>query len=281
MYVQVEKPKKNKSRAVANYFVQRKNKGKSDFNSVAERTLSSLTQMKCIQRVADGSSVFSKIATDLGTNSFYSKPRMGTKYTGTPQDLAEFIAGTSTNKTLSDLSLTKETDVVSKIDDGNYYCAANRKLPVGDNKKREFYGYKNPDKASSVGQQIMIKGLNNLPFVNAKIATDKGVGKSLSDLNVGESATYLQDHGKFTCKRNPSDNNLSWSDCIMGHAGNGASGHFNSTGHKQDKSTNQSWNKDPNSYQGPENSSTSSGTGATSDKYLTPLEEKNSHADWT
>ena len=71
---------------------------------------------------------------------------------------------------------------------------------------------------------------------------------------------------------------LRFDDAILGHAGTGASGHWNTDGHRQDREANYRWNQLPENYHGPEHWQESSASGAAAERYRLP--GKDSHASW-
>jgi hypothetical protein len=130
---------------------------------------------------------------------------------------------------------------------------------------RSKYGYSNPKKDSDVGLKILSKGLRSdspQPILR-------------------DDASYHKEKARYHSTRPGSIyTDFEYSDAILGHKDPGASGHWNRIGHKQSKAANQAWNKDPNSYQGPEHEKESSASGASAERYKVPSKAIGSHPDW-
>lgn len=243
-----------------------------------------------IIQMVTGTDVINTLENDLGSDSFFTIDTMYNAYSGASTELDDFI-NQNLDKDLNDLAYTreKEMNVASGTAPykGDYYCPdANHDLPIdaSNSSARDFYGFDNPSKSSGAGNEIMMKGLENLMDVNQQIDNDYGNdGTTIDDLNVGNTTYYLKNYGTYTCQRT-GQTNLAWADCILGHDDNtheGASGYFNDEGHENDEATNKAWNKDPANYWGPEEASASSGSGSAAPRYRTPLWEINSCDDWT
>ncbi len=127
---------------------------------------------------------------------------------------------------------------------------------------RSKYGYQNPPKTSSAGLKILSKGLRS--------DSPKPIRKSDADYHQLE-ASYDSWRGRKRFK---------FPVAILGHKDPGASGHWNLHGHKQTKSDNTTWNKDPANYVGPEHKDESSASGGSSERYEVPMKARGSHSSW-
>lgn len=130
---------------------------------------------------------------------------------------------------------------------------------------RAIFGYANPAKTSSPGLQILSKKFSDripVPTVSERASAAFHTAKAFYDSwNTGRK------YFPFPV-------------AILGHAGTGASGHWNSIGHTQTKQQNQTWNKDPANYGGPEHEADSSASGGKAERYIMPSEERGSHESW-
>ena len=131
--------------------------------------------------------------------------------------------------------------------------------------RRAYYGYSNPSKDSAVGIQILAKGVENWD--------------ALPDDKSFLDREWHQNTARYRCVRTGATG-LTFSQVILGHAGEGASGHFNTVGHTQPKASNQAWNRSAGSYQGPEDASASSASGSESDFYRIPAAFYGSNSEW-
>ncbi|UGU16058.1 DUF4157 domain-containing protein [Sinomicrobium kalidii] len=141
---------------------------------------------------------------------------------------------------------------------------------------RNKYGYRNPNKASSKGIQILVKGLMRESRYGYK------AGKE-TDLN------YLMTRARFKDSLN-NISGLKWDQVILGHGSIGASVHWNSgggsgpnqPGHTQTKDQNFQWNQNVANYHGPEDKYKSKASGAGTENYQTPGPPNNpdSHPMW-
>ncbi|MFB2891750.1 DUF4157 domain-containing protein [Aerosakkonemataceae cyanobacterium BLCC-F50] len=130
---------------------------------------------------------------------------------------------------------------------------------------RSKYGYSNPAKDSAVGLQILSKGLRS----------------DSPEPILKDDANYHKNKAQYDSTRPGSTyKNFVYSFAILGHKDPGASGHWNRIGHKQSKAENQAWNKEPNSYQGPEHKEESSASGGSAERYRVPSKAIGSHSDW-
>lgn len=130
---------------------------------------------------------------------------------------------------------------------------------------RSKYGYSNPSKTSSVGLQILSKGVLGSPTSQEK-----------------QSADYHQDTATYESMRPGSGyTGFRFPDAILGHKESmGASDHWNEIGHTQTKEQNSVWNRSPSSYQGPEHKTESASSGGSSARYLVPSKIAGSHSSW-
>ncbi|TND02440.1 MAG: hypothetical protein FD123_4113 [Bacteroidetes bacterium] len=240
-----------------------------------------------VQRVIDGDDFLTQVETDMGTSSFWSRGHLENLYSGNGADVTDFFNGALTKDT-TDLTSINEKNWPSRTGDGTYYCTANRQLPVDANGggARAFYGFNNPAKTSANGQEIMLKGIENMPAVETAM---QGAGElndptaTFAAQSVANRAYYLRTYGTFECQRTHQAG-LGWDDCILGHddtVHTGASGYFNDAGHGDDGATNGVWNRDPANYWGPEETAASLASAAAAPRYRTPLNEIGSHDDWT
>lgn len=138
---------------------------------------------------------------------------------------------------------------------------------------RSKYGYSNPKKTSSVGLEILSKGLLG------SYDSDRNIKPATP--NEKKDATYHQDRARYKSVV-PSSQYLDFPfpEAILGHAGKGASGHWNAIGHTQTRAENQTWNKDPNNYHGPEHEKESAASGSQAPPYELPTKERGSHESW-
>lgn len=138
--------------------------------------------------------------------------------------------------------------------------AGQREVSKGNRSK---YGYSNPKKESTIGLEILSKGLNPMP---------KGDPKS-RDFHMNKARYHSMRLGsKYT--------NFAFPSAILGHGKEGASEHWNRIGHKQPKQKNVDWNYDPKNYHGPEHEYESAASGGSSDRYRVPSKHAGSHPDW-
>lgn len=127
---------------------------------------------------------------------------------------------------------------------------------------RSKYGYQNPAKTSPEGVTILNKGLRS--------DSPKPIRRKDADYHQ-TLATYDSWRGRKRFK---------FPVAILGHKDPGASGHWNLHGHKQAKSANTTWNKDPANYAGPEHKDESSASGGSSERYRVPMKAIGSHLSW-
>lgn len=127
---------------------------------------------------------------------------------------------------------------------------------------RAKYGYSNPNKRSSVGLQILTKGLraDSPPPI---LATD---------------ASYHEGKARYDSWRGR--RNFGFPVAILGHKDPGASGHWNTKGHQQTRDDNQAWNRNPDNYAGPEHEDESSASGGSAERYRVPSKAAGSHSSW-
>ncbi|WUH63862.1 hypothetical protein OHR86_31785 [Streptomyces sp. NBC_00441] len=138
---------------------------------------------------------------------------------------------------------------------------------------RAKYGYSNPSKASPVGLEILSKGLLGSLGANGKIKRATPSEKT--------DAAYHQNHAQYKSVLPGSPyKKFPFPDAILGHAGKGASGHWNAIGHTQEREKNQAWNRDPINYHGPEHEKESSASGGKAQRYELPTKERGSHESW-
>ena len=129
---------------------------------------------------------------------------------------------------------------------------------------RSKYGYSNPSKTSSVGKQILSK---------------KFSARTPTPIRAGDT-DYHTDYALYDSWNVPSRRNFRFSVAILGHAGDGASGHWNLTGHTQPRAANQAWNRSVSSYGGPEHEEDSSRSGGSAQRYNVPSKLAGSHSSW-
>ncbi|MFE7623264.1 hypothetical protein [Streptomyces sp. NPDC057509] len=138
---------------------------------------------------------------------------------------------------------------------------------------RAKYGYSNPSKTSPPGLKILSKGLLGSLDSNGKIKSATSSEK--------EDATYHQNLARYkSVLPGTIYKNFPFPNAILGHAGDGASGHWNTVGHTQEREKNQAWNKDPINYHGPEHEKESSASGSKAQRYELPTKERGSHKSW-
>ncbi|HUE78395.1 MAG TPA: hypothetical protein VMN38_02015 [Sphingomicrobium sp.] len=130
---------------------------------------------------------------------------------------------------------------------------------------RSKYGYSNPNKKSSVGLTILSKGLR----------------KDSPQPQEPTSAEYHVKKARYDSQKPGSGwKNFRFPVAILGHKDPGASGHWNREGHKQTKAENQTWNRNPKNYVGPEHEDESSASGGASERYIIPAKVLGSHRSW-
>ncbi|MFC5154785.1 hypothetical protein [Streptomyces amakusaensis] len=138
---------------------------------------------------------------------------------------------------------------------------------------RHKYGYSNPSKTSAEGMKILTKGLLG----------KKGPNNTYVPATAGEEASpaYHQGQALYRSVVNPHIyKEFPFPFAVLGHAGKGASGHWNRYGQFQTRSENMVWNKDPKNYHGPEHKKESAASGGSAEGYETPSREKGSHESW-
>ncbi|MFE6730244.1 hypothetical protein ACFVDN_20460 [Streptomyces californicus] len=138
---------------------------------------------------------------------------------------------------------------------------------------RSKYGYSNPGKTSPAGLEILAKGLLG----------SYDVGRRIQPATPSEEkdATYHQDLARYKSVIASSPyTDFPFPEAILGHAGDGASGHWNTIGHTQTRDQNQAWNKDPENYHGPEHEKESAASGSKAQRYELPTKERGSHESW-
>lgn len=157
-----------------------------------------------------------------------------------------------------------------------------RQIPPGAASRRTLFGYSNPSHDSPTGRSVLAKGiawdkLENLGINRTNVsATDWNFLNSQAwfiSVRPGTSHTYSENH----------DGTYQRSRAILGHdesSVKGASDHWNKYGMKQTRSSNISWNNNPNSYWGPEERHESASSGSDSPPYLDPHPEQGAHESW-
>ena len=137
---------------------------------------------------------------------------------------------------------------------------------------RQKYGYVNPKKTSRVGLVILSKGLLGAwvkgEFIRAtsQQKMDSGYHQQLAHYKSARDASAYPDF-KFDV-------------AILGHAKPGASGDWNTKGHKRTREQNYEWNQSPSNYHGPEHEEESAASGAEAERYELPTKERRSHKSW-
>ena len=127
---------------------------------------------------------------------------------------------------------------------------------------RAMYGYSNPNQRSPVGLQILSKGLRaDSPRPQQRTVAEYHVTKARYDSWRGRQ-------------------NFGFDVAILGHKGTGASGHWNTIGHKQTREQNHAWNFDPANYEGPEHEDESSASGGSAPRYNIPSKAAGSDPSW-
>ncbi|MFB6829623.1 phage tail protein [Streptomyces hydrogenans] len=138
---------------------------------------------------------------------------------------------------------------------------------------RHRYGYSNPAKTSVEGLVILTKGLLGSQAPDGSLVRATPTEE--------KDASYHQNKARYKSVVNPSKYpNFGFEDAILGHAGEGASGHWNKYGHMQTREKNIAWNRDPVNYHGPEHKEESSASGGKAQRYRVPCEEDESHESW-
>ncbi|MCY4725930.1 hypothetical protein NYO98_06545 [Nocardioides sp. STR2] len=136
---------------------------------------------------------------------------------------------------------------------------------------RQKYGYVNPKKTSAPGLEILSMGLLGRrikgEFVKATAQEKRDPG-------------YHQKWAHYESAVPGGDPDFMFDEAILGHAGEGASGHWNTKGHLQDREANYAWNQRPSSYHGPEQAQESAASGADAQRYELPTKERGSHHSW-
>ncbi|MCR6641406.1 MAG: hypothetical protein NVV82_21035 [Sporocytophaga sp.] len=152
-------------------------------------------------------------------------------------------------------------------------------------RNRDTYGYTNPKQTSEVGRIIIIKGL----IVEVDPSSPTGYKYNYSP-GKEKDLSYLQSDARYKCVRTGAI--IEWDEIHMGHHDDvGCSVHWNkggghgpntNSGHTQTKEQNKAWNNNPDNYQGPEERKASSGSGGSTEGYLTPGPPNNpdSHPMW-
>jgi hypothetical protein len=95
------------------------------------------------------------------------------------------------------------------------------------------------------------------------------------------SSDYHQNYARYDSMRGM--RNFGFEDAILGHDDSeheGASGHWNETGHTQTKSDNLSWNRSLDAYWGPEHRRESAASGGSAPRYRVPGKDIGSHTMW-
>ncbi len=139
--------------------------------------------------------------------------------------------------------------------------AGQREVSPGNRAK---YGFTNPAKTSTVGLQILTKGLRS---------------DSPPPIQSG-SAEYHQTKARYDSKRGPAHKNFGFDVAVLGHGPEGASTYWNRIGHTQAKADNKAWNNDAANYHGPEHEAESAASGGSSERYRVPSQLIGSHSDW-
>ena len=141
---------------------------------------------------------------------------------------------------------------------------------------RSKYGYTNPNKKSSKGIEIMLKGL----------IKEKRYGYQTGEEN---NLEYLMKEARFLDRKNKII--ITWDEAELGHGDVGASEHwnrgggfgpYNKPGHTQTKVQNKKWNQNPDNYHGPEHHTLSARSGGAAALYKVPGPPNNpdSHPMW-
>lgn len=166
---------------------------------------------------------------------------------------------------------------------------------------RNKYGYVNlggthPDKLKILSKNrgdpyggidwdnsVVRKGMVKLNIINKpdKRLTTEDKRKA------AESPDFHESYARYISARGDYSRPFSFADAIQGHgeksAGysyDGASGHWNEKGHKQERDKNTTWNQDPKNYWGPEHRSESNASGGKAPRYLVPHKDIKSHKSW-
>lgn len=150
-------------------------------------------------------------------------------------------------------------------------AAAEQRQTHPDNRFK--YGYSNPPKTSAAGLEILSKGL--LGSVNPSGGFTPATSSEKTD------PAYHQQHARYKSVADPVKYpKFPFPEAILGHAGKGASGHWNRIGHLQTREENRAWNQQPSNYHGPEHKDESSASGSLAERYELPTRERGSHASW-
>ena len=128
--------------------------------------------------------------------------------------------------------------------------------------QREFYGYRNPAKASKAGLTILSRGLVSAP-------------------PIGDKKPYSLEYHltQAIYKSWKTSTRFGYADAILGH-GLGASHHWNQIGHKRTKEQNQAYNLNVESYGGPEYKPESDASGEKASFYRVPAKISGSNDEW-
>jgi hypothetical protein len=140
-----------------------------------------------------------------------------------------------------------------------------------DNRRK--YGYVNPKKTSQVGLQILSIGLLGRRLRDGSFVAATAAERRDPD--------YHQKKAHYVSVTDPGGYpDFMFGAAILGHAPPGASGHWNTKGHKQEREKNYEWNQKLSSYHGPEHWLESSASGASADRYELPTKARKSHESW-
>jgi hypothetical protein len=134
--------------------------------------------------------------------------------------------------------------------------------------KRNDYGFDNSYIPAAAEVSILNKGLDLGSLPNAPTAQERN------------TLRWHVTSGRYQCVRTKVGG-LTYAEVSLGHeGGEGASEYWNRLGHTQTYAQNLAWNKDPNSYWGPEKSGASAGSGTAAPLFRIPAKFFGSHEMW-
>ncbi|SFD74003.1 protein of unknown function [Chitinophaga sp. CF118] len=145
-------------------------------------------------------------------------------------------------------------------------------------RNRDNYGYTIKfKKTDAFALPILRKSI----IREARFGWKPGLENNMAYLTSGR-ARYECAKTKQNAKGDPSykRKEVKFADCILGHAGDGASGHWNRIGHKQTKADNEAWNKQTRNYHGMEDKDVSNASGGSAPRYKVPSKKEKSHEMW-
>ena len=186
------------------------------------------------------------------------------------EELIDFL-GVSDRTTDSRISDWKEAGVLFTNESCEFDClkmftfseAKAGERPLADNESNRYkYGFVNPAKDSKEGIEILEKGWvksSSAPPASSSRYVSKGEYKNFESAYKTKSFSYAV--------------------AILGHK-EGASVYWNRIGHKKPRSDNQTWNRDPAQYVGPEHKTESARSGSESPHYKIPTKKLGSHPSW-